>query len=50
MNIKTRLLEEFVNFVDLTKKQNKNFKKVIILFVVLLCLSLFFALFIYLSK
>ena len=25
MNIKTNLLEEFVNFVDTTKKQNKNF-------------------------
>ena len=24
MNIKTKLLEEFVNFVDNTKKQNKN--------------------------
>ena len=26
MNIKTNLLEEFVNFVDTTKKQIKNFK------------------------
>ena len=24
MNIKTNLLEEYVNFVDITKKQNKN--------------------------
>ena len=24
MNIKTKLLEEYVNFVDNTKKQNKN--------------------------
>ena len=24
MNIKTNLLEEYVNFVDTTKKQNKN--------------------------
>ena len=24
MNIKTNLLEEFVNFVDITKKQNKK--------------------------
>ena len=24
MNIKTKLLEEYVNFVDSTKKQNKN--------------------------
>ena len=26
MNIKKHLLEEYVNFVDLTKKQNKIFK------------------------
>ena len=26
MNIKTNLLEEYVNFVDVTKKQNKYFK------------------------
>ena len=26
MNIKTNLLEEYVNFVDLTKKENKYFK------------------------
>ena len=26
MNIKTNLLEEYVNFVDNTKKQNKYFK------------------------
>ena len=24
MNIKTNLLEEYINFVDITKKQNKN--------------------------
>ena len=24
MNIKTKLLEEYVNFVDITKKKNKN--------------------------
>ena len=34
MNIKTCLLEEYVNFVDLTKKQNKYFKLIIILFMV----------------
>ena len=33
MNIKTILLEEYVNFVDLTKKRNKYFKISIILFV-----------------
>ena len=26
MNIKTNLLEEYVNFVDNTKKQNRYFK------------------------
>ena len=26
MNIKTNLLEEYVNFVEFTKKQNKSFK------------------------
>ena len=44
MNIKTNLLEDYVNFVDLTKKQNKYFKIIIILFVVILC---FFILFIF---
>ena len=41
MNIKTNLLEEYVNFVDLTKKQNKYFKMFIILFVLILCLFFF---------
>ena len=31
---KTNLLEDYVNLVDLTKKQNKYFKKILILFVV----------------
>ena len=34
MNIKTNLLEEYVNFVDITKKQSKYFKIILILFVV----------------
>ena len=45
MIIKTKLLEEYVNFVDNTKKQNKYFKIIIILFVVILRLFLFFGLF-----
>ena len=45
MNIKTNLLEEYVNFVDSTKKQNEYFKLIIILIVVILCLFLFFVLF-----
>ena len=50
MNIKTNLLEEYVNFVDSTKEQNKYFKIIIILFVVILCLFLFFVLFNYLNE
>ena len=36
MNIKTNLLEEYVNFVDNTKKQNKNLwiYLIIVLFIV----------------
>ena len=45
MNIKTNLPEEYVNFVDNKKKQNKYFEIIIILFVVIFCLFLFFVLF-----
>ena len=31
MNIKTNLLEEYVNFVDVEKKQIKYFKNIILL-------------------
>ena len=41
MNIKTKLLEQYINFVDLTKKQTKNYKAITILFRVNLCLFLF---------
>ena len=34
MNIKTKYLEEYVDFVDSTKKRNEYFKVVIILFVI----------------
>ena len=44
MNIKTNLLEEYVNFNDNTKKQNKYFKKFIILIVLIMFLFLFFVL------
>ena len=44
MNIKTNLLEEFVNFVDNTKKQNKYFKKIMFLIVIIM-----FFVFIYIS-
>ena len=42
MNIKTNLLEEYVNFVDNTKKQNKYLKISIILFVIIVFLFLLF--------
>ena len=48
MNIKTNLLEEYVNFGDNTKKQSKYFKIIIFLFVIILSLFLFFVLFKYL--
>ena len=41
MNIKTNLLEEYVNFVDTTKKQNKYFKNFIILILKIVFLFLF---------
>ena len=46
MNIKTNLFEEYVNFVENTKKQNKHFEIIITLFVVIL----FFVLFKYLKE
>ena len=36
MNIKTNLLEEYVNFVDNTKKQNKYFKIIMFLIVIII--------------
>ena len=50
MNIKTKFLEEYVGFVDCTKKQNKYFKVVLIFFVIILCLFLFFVLFKHLNE
>ena len=50
MNIQTNLLENYVNFVDLTRKQNKYFKIILILIVVNLCLFLFFGLFKHLNE
>ena len=44
MNIKTNFLEEYVNFVDNTKKQNKYFKLSIILIAIIMFLILFFSL------
>ena len=45
MNIETNLLEEYVNFVDVTKKQNKYFKIFLFLIVIIMCLLLIFVLF-----
>ena len=44
MNIKTNLIEEYVNFVDNTKKQNKNLWLYIILllFIVFILIILLF--------
>ena len=44
MNIKTNLVEEYVTFVDNTKKQNKYFKIIINLIVIIMFLFLFFVL------
>ena len=45
MNIKTNLLEEYVNSVDNTKKQNKYFKVFVFLIVIIIVfLFLFFVL------
>ena len=41
MNIKTNLLEEYFNFVDTTKKQNKYFKIIMFLIVINVFLFLF---------
>ena len=45
MNIKTKLLEEYVNFVDNTKKQNKYFKLFLFLIVIIMFLFLCFVLY-----
>ena len=50
MNIETNLLEEFVNFVDVTKKQNKCFKTFFFVIVIIMCLLLFFVLFKYINE
>ena len=50
MKIKTHSLEEDVNFVDNTKKQNRYFKIFVILIVIILSLFLFFVSFKYLNE
>ena len=50
MNIKTNLLEEYVNFADNTKKQNKYFKAFLKLIAIFMFLFLFFVSFYYNSN
>ena len=50
MNIKTKLLEEYVNFVDNTKKQNKYFRLFLFLMVFIMFLFLCYVLFIQLCE
>ena len=50
MNIKTNLLEEYVDFVDKTKKQIKYFKLFLFLFAINVFLILCFAFFKYRSN
>ena len=47
MNIKTKLLEEYVNFVDNTKKQNKYFRIFLFLMVLIMVLFLCYVFFIH---
>ena len=42
MNIKTNILEEYVNFVDNTEKQNKLSKRFLFLIAIIMFLFLFF--------
>ena len=49
MNIKTNLLEEYVNFVDNTKKQNNYFKIFLFVIAIIMFLFSFFVLFKYSS-
>ena len=49
MNIKTNLLEEYVNFVDNTEKQKRYFKIIIFLVAIIMFLFPFFLLFKYLK-
>ena len=50
MNIKTNILEEYVSFVDSTKKQNKYFEMIMFFITIILSLFIFFLLFKYLNE
>ena len=47
MNIKTNVLEVYINFLDTTKKQSKYFNMILSLVVIVITLFLFFLLFKY---
>ena len=42
MNINTNLLEDYINFVDNTKKQNKHFKIFLFLMAIIMFLCFVF--------
>ena len=50
MDIKTNLLEDYVNLVDITKKQNNYFKIIMFSIAIIMFLFLFFLLFQNISK
>ena len=50
MNIKTSLLEGYINFVNSTKKQNTCLTRLLFLFVVIISLFLIFLLLKYLNE
>ena len=50
MNIKTNLLEEYVNFVNITRKQNKYCKIFLFLIAIIMFLFLLFVSFKYRSN
>ena len=50
MNVKTNLLEVYVNYIDTTTKQNTCFKIIIFLFANIISLLSFYLLFKYLQE
>ena len=49
MNIETKLLEEFVNYVDITKKQNKYLRICVFIFVFVVIIHTIIRVFRYLN-
>ena len=50
MNIKTNLLEDDINFVNTTKKKNKQYKEIISLIAIIISLVLSYLFFKYLKE